>query len=316
MVLHLVQNNYPERPVHFAVTVGDDNTMGLSKYTIMEGMVYTLVEEPLNKSIDVEKTAFLVDSVYQFRGLGDPKVYIDMNTEGLLTNYSATNFRLVMWAQEQLQDIDKALTEAKADTSAAAKPLLDSLTAVRKDKIAFAEKYLDLNARLLPREWRTHYYSSQLYQAAGEIAKAEVELLKGMEKASDPRVFAMSLAQVYTDRQDFDKAEKLLYALLEKAPGDFEAAYSLAEIHQRQGELSQSRDVLATWLRHNPSHQFAAVIDNQLKSLEARIRSGGVESPSPAPSPETTNSNEGSAPPTPPALGPEGVPGLAPAADS
>src|SRR5690606_32624601 len=28
MVLHIVQNNYPKRPIHFAVTVSDDNMMG------------------------------------------------------------------------------------------------------------------------------------------------------------------------------------------------------------------------------------------------------------------------------------------------
>src|SRR5690606_37271174 len=74
MILHIVQNNFPKRPVHFAVTIGGNNAMGLDQFAVMEGLVYTLTEERHNRAIDVQATARLMDSVYRFRGLGDPKV--------------------------------------------------------------------------------------------------------------------------------------------------------------------------------------------------------------------------------------------------
>src|SRR5690606_24536490 len=191
LILHIVQNTFPERPVHFAVTIGGNNAMGLDRWTIMEGMVYTLVEEERNREIDVAATARLVDSVYRFRGLGDPDVYIDNNTAGLLTNYSATNFRLAAWAQDSLQKILPRLATAQGAERAA-------LEARRDEMVAFAEKYLKLNARILPSEWRVDYYAGQLYQQVGRTAASDSSYLAGMAVAGpNARVFAMNLAQSY-----------------------------------------------------------------------------------------------------------------------
>jgi len=282
MVLHIVQNNYPERPMQFAVTVGDDNMMGLEKWARMEGMVYTLQEEPYNKGIDPELTARLVDSVYRFRKLGDSTVYIDGNTEGLLTNYSATNFRLVMWAQDRVQEIDQSMDSLRQiGAGDSLQPRLDSLAAAKAEKLAFAEKYLDLNATLLPREWRTHYYAAQLYLTAKEYDKAEEALLKGLAMADDPKPFTMNLVEIYLQRNQTDKAEKLLSDMKARYPNDFEVWYSLAELYQRRGDLKTARSLLNDWLMRNPSHQYAALISQTVSQLDARIRSQSAELPPP-----------------------------------
>lgn len=267
MVLHVVQNNYPDRPVHFAVTVGDDNMMGLEQWVKMEGMVYTLVEEPANRAIDPIATARLVDSVYRFRNLGNPKVYVDGNTEGLLTNYSATNFRLAMWAQDQIEGIERELAVWKA-AGDSAKAKVDSLEALRGEKVAFAEKYLALNARILPREWRTHYYASQLYMATKQFDKAEASLELGLKMADDPKPFTMNLVELYLKQNKTDKAEKLLSELKEQFPNDFEVWFSLAELYQRRGDAKTGRDLIQDWLKRNPSHQYAPYAQHTVRELE------------------------------------------------
>ncbi len=276
MVLHIVQNNYPKHPIQFAVTVGDENTMGLDKYTIMEGMVYTLVEEPKNKAIDVEVTSRLVDSVYRFRGLGDPKVYIDLNTEGLLTNYSATNFRLIQWAQERLGPVAKELGELRktANPSDSVKARIASLEKEKSGKLAFAEKYLALNARILPREWRVHYYGGQLYAEMGETKKAEESFRRGMNASgeSNAKLFAMNLAQLYQQTGQSARAESVLTSRLERDPEDFEPVFSLAETYQRRGDLRKAREILSTWLTRNPGHQYAGMVAQQLRQLEMQMQ--------------------------------------------
>lgn len=316
MVIHIVQNNYPARPIHFAVTVGDENMMGLEKHLMMEGMVYTLVEAKKNKEIDPVVTARMVDSVYRFRGLGDPKLYVDLNTEGLLTNYSATNFRLVMWAQDQLAGIEQRL-EALKRTAGDNPP--DSLKAAiaqaekeRADKIAFGEKYLQLNAKILPREWRNNYYGAQLYQTAKDYAKAEAYYKQGIREAPNPRLFGGNLAQLYMEQNKFAQAESLLNVLKAEAPNDFELWYGLSDLYQKRGDLKKARDVLAEWLRSNPGHQYAGMVSQQIQFLESQIRN-----PPQAPA----NSDSGAAGKAPgsadaaPKPGAGGVPGLAPAAN-
>jgi Protein of unknown function (DUF2723) len=278
LVLHVVQNNYPDRPIHFAVTVGDDNMMGLEQWVKMEGMVYTLVEEPANRAIDPVATARLVDSVYKFRNLGNPKIYVDGNTEGLLTNYSATNFRLAMWAQDQIEAIDRDIAAAKAGSDSS-QAKVDSLEALRGERVAFAEKYLALNARILPREWRTHYYASQLYMATKQFDKAEASLEKGLATADDPKPFTMNLVELYLKQGKADKAETLLSNLKEQHPNDFEVWFSLAEVYQRRGEPKKGRDLIQDWLKRNPSHQYAPYAQHTVRELEKLMAR-----PTPAPS--------------------------------
>ncbi len=301
LVLHIVQNNYPARPVHFAVTVSDDNMMGLEKYLVMEGMVYTIVEEKKNKEIDPVATSRMVDSVYKFRGLGDPGVYIDLNTEGLLTNYSATNFRLVMWAQDQVASLDRRLEEMRK--SGAPADSIEALEREKKQRVAFAEKYLELNARILPREWRNNYYGAQFYAGLKDYAKAEEYYRRGMaSEAPNTRLFAANLAQLYVEQGDFPKAESLLSDLKDRNPNDFEIWYQLSEIYQRQGQPDKARQVLAEWLKNNPSHQYANMVQQQLQFLDAQ------RSRMSPPAGRAGDTGAGSAAP-----GAGGIPGLAPA---
>ncbi|MEO7777259.1 MAG: tetratricopeptide repeat protein, partial [Fibrobacteria bacterium] len=303
MVLHIVQNNYPAHPIHFAVTVSDDNMMGLEKYLVMEGMVYTLVEEKKNKEIDAELTAHMVDSVYRFRGLGDPTLFVDLNTEGLLTNYSATNFRLVMWAQEKLVDIQRQLEDLRKQAGTAPSDSLKTAIAAkekeRSDKIAFAEKYIQLNARILPREWRNNYYGAQLYSAIKDYHQAEAYYLKGIKDAPNPRLFGGNLAQLYIEQNKFAQAESLLTVLKKTSPNDFELWYGLSDLYQKRGEVRKAHDVLAEWLKGNPSHQYAAMVSQQLQFLEGQIRNQSAP-------PGATAGDTGKAAP-----GAGGVPGLA-----
>ena len=306
MVLHIVQNNYPMHPIHFAVTVSDDNMMGLEKYLVMEGMVYTLVEEKKNKEIDAPTTAHMVDSIYRFRGLGDPKLFVDLNTEGLLTNYSATNFRLVMWAQEKLTEIQKQLDElrkaAGANPSDSAKSAIAAKEKERDEKVAFAERYLQLNARILPREWRNNYYGAQLYAAIKDYPKAEAYYQKGIKDAPNPRLFGANLAQLYIEQNKFPQAESLLNALKQTAPNDFELWYGLSDLYQKRGDLRKAYEVLSEWLKGNPSHQYASMVSQQLQFLEGQIRNQAA--------PKAPGADSAKAADALKTTGPGGVPGL------
>lgn len=305
MVLHVVQNNYPARPIHFAVTVSDDNMMGLEKYLVMEGMVYTIVEEKKNKEIDAAATARLVDSVYKFRGLGDPDVYIDLNTEGLLTNYSATNFRLVMWAQDQIAALDRRLEELKK--SSASSDSVAALEREKKEKIAFAEKYLDLNARILPREWRNSYYGAQFYAGVKDYAKAEEYYRRGLASdAPNTKLFVANLAQLHIEQGEYAQAESLLSSAKDKNPNDFELWYGLSDLYQKQGQPAKARSVLGEWLKNNPSHQYASMVQQQIQFLDAQ-----QAPPPPVPAPgDSAKAAPGAGSPAAPAAG--GIPGLAP----
>jgi predicted Zn-dependent protease len=256
----------------------------------------------------------MVDNIYRFRGLGDPKLFVDLNTEGLLTNYSATNFRLVMWAQEKLTEIQRQLEDLhKLPQTDSTKSAIAAKEKEKEEKVAFAEKYLQLNARILPREWRNNYYGAQLYAAIKDYGKAEEYYKKGMKEAPNPRLFGANLAQLYMEQNKFGQAESLLNELKAAAPNDFELWYGLSDLYQKRGDLRKAHDVLAEWLKGNPSHQYAAMVSQQLQFLEGQIR---AQAAAPA-------NDSGKAPAAPqgqaggvPGLGTEAPKGKAPAGEA
>ena len=75
MVINIVDSNKWRKPVYFAVTVSEDNFMGLDPYLQMQGLAYRIMPAvvPQDKKIDIDKTVYFLDKVYRFRGLGDGK---------------------------------------------------------------------------------------------------------------------------------------------------------------------------------------------------------------------------------------------------
>ncbi|HEX2612192.1 MAG TPA: DUF2723 domain-containing protein [Fibrobacteria bacterium] len=280
MVLHIVQNNFPAHPVQFATTVGGGNSMGLEPFTIMEGMVYTLVQDRAERALDVASTVRMVDSVYRFRGLGDPNVYLDENTTGLLTNYSVTNFRLAGWAQDTIRTLMPKIAAATGPARAALESRRDSL-------VTFAEKYLKLNARILPGEWRVYYYAAQLYSEAGETERSDSALRAGLEAVgTNTKVFAGALAQSYVRQGRTAEAAAVLQAVVAKNPADLEMALTLSEVHQQAGDLPAAIEALSAWLKRNPSHEYAQAVGQRIQQMQAAASGApGAPAPMPAPAP-------------------------------
>ena len=155
LVIDLTMNN-PDKPIHVSTTVGLSNAVGLDKYMVQKGMVWDLSKGsliPSKDSIDVNRTAELVDSVFKYRGLGDGTAFINSETEQLLFNYNSIYIRLAM-------------------------SLRDSLAFER------GVHYLDMGIRQFPKEWRNYAVASELSLASGEKARAEEYLEKGLKAIS------------------------------------------------------------------------------------------------------------------------------------
>ncbi len=276
MVINIVQNNYPERPIHFAVTVGDDNMMGLAKYVKMDGMVYTLTNKEHNKEVDVERTTYLVDSVYKYRGLGDNTTYLDGNTKGLLTNYSATNFRLVLWAQGRISNLDKEINQLQGtlqgESSQGSKDSVSALIETKKSErlnaVTLGNKYIALNEKLLPDDWRNYYYAGQYYSFLKENDKAEAAFRGGFKNAPNPRIFGSQLGQFLVGEKKYAAAESVFLDLKTRFPQDFEFVYGLSEAYQAQNKKPEAKQLLGDWLKMNPSHQYAPMVRAQMEMME------------------------------------------------
>ena len=171
LVIDLALQNM-DKPIEISTTVGTSNFMGLEKYMVQEGMVYNFVKGDLNpkrNAFDAAYTANLIDSVFKFRGLGDGTAYINSETERLLSGYVSLYLQISFDARDKITALKNShpfTAEKKAE--------VDSLAAA-------ASKYLELGMKQFPSEWRNYWAAAFVYEAAGQKAKAQEVLNRGLE---------------------------------------------------------------------------------------------------------------------------------------
>ena len=178
MVKEIIEANNWERPIYFAVTCSEDSKIGLSDYLRMEGMAFRLVPEKRKANDEfIEPTilkANLTEAVgyskdykpgFKFRGLNDPKVFLDDNQKRMVQNYRNAFLRLTIYY----------LTNGQNDLAI---KTLD-------------EMEVKLPNALIPMDYGLLYEISTLYQRAGatqqysKLAK-EVERLALIKLEQNP----------------------------------------------------------------------------------------------------------------------------------
>ncbi len=113
MVLDLMAQNNWKRPVYFAITVSDENYLGLEKYFRLDGLAYRIV--PVETQREDGQPGFIDSDIlyenlmnkFKWGNISDPRVYLDENNMRMLSNFRNTFARLA----EQL------ITENKKDSA-------------------------------------------------------------------------------------------------------------------------------------------------------------------------------------------------------
>ncbi len=83
MVLELLRSNNWNRPIYFAVTVGDDYYMGLSDHFKLTGLAYQILPVGVKGAGSGVNTAEMYDNMmnkFKYGNIKDAKVYLDENT--------------------------------------------------------------------------------------------------------------------------------------------------------------------------------------------------------------------------------------------
>lgn len=152
MILDLLATNNWERPVYFAITVGDDSYLNLEPYFSLEGLAYRLIpvrQESMDGQLGTVDTKKMYDNVvnkFRWGNMADERVYLDENNLRMTMNFR-NNFARLATA---------LLQEGKKDQ---AKKAIDRCLEVMPDKT------VPYNFYCLP--------LAQVYYELGEKEKAQ-----------------------------------------------------------------------------------------------------------------------------------------------
>ncbi|MCK4591726.1 MAG: hypothetical protein KAT86_08235, partial [Candidatus Latescibacteria bacterium] len=216
MVFRIIQANKWKLPIYFAVTVSNENKIGLDEYLTMEGMVYKLLknkdEYPAVKMGAIRKIQFNKErahhnllEVYQYRGVKDPKVFKDWNTRKLLGNYK---FAFLELTETYLQERNR---EA-------------------------AYQVMKKNEDVLSLGWDEYYRLVDLCRGMGREEEAKGYLEEALFSAQDNPQAISYLAALAERLGEGDKAVEAYQRLISIAPSAPDGYYGWAMLLKKKGE--------------------------------------------------------------------------------
>ncbi|OVE79083.1 hypothetical protein BVY01_03485 [bacterium I07] len=251
MVLQIIEANRWKRPVYFAVTVSQDNMIGLNQFLRMDGLAYRVTPFPTTREIEPETLKTHLLDKFQYRGLGDESVYFNTNIVKLLQNYRSAFIQLVRYYIEQ------------GEIEAASKMLDEMSRKIPAQHIPYShERLAVLVAELYNRVGRAPEAENQLnYVIPGSnLSDRERQLLKTQ--------YAMAMG-------DWDQAESFLLKMINDNPNDAGAYSELVQVYRLSKQFDKGINLLNGWLAAHPGDTSA---EQALKTFKSMAKSDSASS--------------------------------------
>jgi len=248
MVRHIVTSGQRARwnpPIYFAMTVADENRLGLEDHLILEGMVLRVVDSSGKDRVNTDIGYRIFTDRLHFRGIADPDVFKDENDYRLISNYVAAMFQVVE-AYDQRNQSDSAL--------------------------AVAEAAIELRPPYSI--WQAYAYLMKIYALQSKLDKIRA-MIDDMDLISAERT-GVTVARDLTVSGNLDSAEKLLKIMLDKFPSSASALSNIAIIYYQTGDTASAAEAIETFRSKN--REDAALlqrVDDTLRKIAQA--SGGIE---------------------------------------
>ncbi len=241
-----------ERPVYFAVTVSNDNRIGIDKFLSMEGLVYKLNPKKVDRIDEEEIYSNIIPeyadsldkndfgNIYRFRNLNNPKVYLNPNSKRLMQNYR-TGF------------IQAAVEFIKNNEHDKAKNLLNYM----EEKIP---------EEIIPIKHKALYLEiGRLYGMMGDTVKLSERLEKFVERKDLSKNDILGVAQIYyMELEDYEKAEEIIKRIYAENSTDPQVIGFLYQLYSQSKQYGKAVKLLDEWLIKNPDDPQATMLKNNI----------------------------------------------------
>ncbi|MBN1309012.1 MAG: DUF2723 domain-containing protein [Chitinispirillaceae bacterium] len=285
MVVNIVDANRWKKPIYFAVTVSDDNLMGLGPYLRMQGLAYRVMRKVVAESdrLDITRTVHLLDRVYRYRGLGDGTARLNDTSEKLLSNYAASYIQIALSMRRPLSlmkaEVDRLRTLASAESDSTA----DSASAAAADELVRKEKaYKDsLNLVLdklqqcigfMPADWRPRVLRHEVMMTHDMSAEAEKTMRQALSIDPDNEEYMKYFVQALEKNGKKQEANEVLKKLLKDESDPWFAHASLAKNYEELGMFDSAIAVMREFSSTHPGDRRAASYLQQLGSLKEQSK--------------------------------------------
>jgi tetratricopeptide (TPR) repeat protein len=302
LVLNIIDSNKWKKPVYFAVTVSEDNFMGLDPYLQMQGLAYRVMPQPVpqDKRIDIEKTQYFLDKVYKFRGLGDGSASLEETTQKLLSNYAACYIQVGLGYRQPLvtlkEEISKMRNDIAADTGKTAKPsvvpkaqrmaLLKSKEAEYAKKVDLAVRTMDQCVSIMPTDWRPRMLRQEFLMNHDRYDEAEKRAREALVVEPENTEYMKMLTQTLEMKGQHAEANDMLKKLVSKDPDPLYAYAAMAKNYEANKQYDSAIAALQEFQQSHPG-------DKRSGDMIARLLAIKAQAAQPALSPQAASLDTG-----------------------
>lgn len=240
MILQILEANRWRRPVYFAVTVSPSNKLGLDSYLQMEGLVFRVHPQKVER-IDVAKIEHNLLNVYRYRNLNNPNIYFNDDIIKLIGNYRSGFFQLAV----------EAFYNDEKDKMVA---ILDSMETRLPEEVLPIEKndiYLQLG---------------MLYHEGGRSEELRERLERLRNKPRNTLRDQLQYASIYFQYlKDSETALSILEPLYLSNPQNMEIISLLIRIYEATQNYERALTLLDDWLIQHPNDKGATSLRDQFR---------------------------------------------------
>jgi len=283
MVLNIVDSNNWKKPIYFAVTVSDDNKMGVDPYLQMQGLVYRIKPQivPQDENMDIGRTVYLLDNVYRFRGLGKGKKYLNETTEKLLSNYAASYIQIALKLRGPLQEMKEEIAKLERGPSELGNGSADSLEGapqvnLQEKKKAYQDTLdlvltkLDQCVGIMPWDWRPRVLRHEMLLTHGKHEEAEVKMREALKIEPNNAEYQKMLVQTLERSGKKQEANEILRNLTTNDSDPWSVYASLARNYEELGMYDSAQQVMMQFAESHPGDRRAATLIERYQAMKSQ----------------------------------------------
>ena len=282
MVVNIVDANGWKKPVYFAVTVSDDNLMGLGPYLKMQGLVYRVLPHTVAESdrLDIARTVHLLDNVYRFRGLGDGTARLNDTSEKLLSNYAASYIQIALSMRRPLlllkAEVDRLKTlasvpvDSSADSTAAVAAQLAEKEKTYTDSLNLVLDKLQQCIGFMPTDWRPRVLRHEVLMSHDMSDEAEKAMRVALDIDPTNEEYMKYLVQALEKNGKKQEANDILRKLLKDEGDPWFSHATLARNYEELGMYDSALSIMELFSATHPGDRRAAAYIAQLKAAREK----------------------------------------------
>lgn len=272
MVVNIVDANRWRKPIYFAVTVSDDNLMGLGPYLKMQGLTYRVMQHvvPDQDRLDIPRTVNLLENVYHFRGLGDGTTRLNNTSEKLLSNYAASYIQIALTLRKPLADKKNELAYLTSQDSTSVE--LSATIAEKQqqydDTLNLVVNKLNQCVGMMPDDWRPRVLRHELLMNHNRTKEAEEKMREALNVDPTNDEYMKYFAQALEQNGKKQEANSALKTLLDSKSDPWMTHATLARNYQEMGMLDSAILIMEDFVATHPGDRRATAVINNLKELK------------------------------------------------